>query len=190
MDRRDFMRSIGLGGLALTLPKPLEILAAKASDLAAPPLHVGYVQIPGGIALVEIGVSVNREENPGLDLAALFQNSWQIHVVSRPLRAGSYLTLFEGCFAGTCFIDGSLVTQDRHVAYNVPEDHCAEMWIVPEGKPQRMLPKLHATFKALSINRLYANPHKGSVPIKTVRLERTRALEMGLVTPADPYETF
>lgn len=39
--RRDFLKSIGLGGVALTLPKPLSVVAAKVSDLEDPPIHAG-----------------------------------------------------------------------------------------------------------------------------------------------------
>jgi len=68
MDRRSFLKTLGLGAVALTIPKPLDIIAAKMADLERPPLHVGYAETmpakecgEGGFYLMrDIGVRVER----------------------------------------------------------------------------------------------------------------------------------
>lgn len=45
MERREFLKMLGLGGIALSLPKPAGIVAARLAEITAPPLHVGRCQI-------------------------------------------------------------------------------------------------------------------------------------------------
>jgi hypothetical protein len=69
MDRRDFLKSLGLGAVVFTLPKPLSIITAKMEDLKKPPLHVGYVEVMpaktcgarGFYLIYEMGVRIGHE---------------------------------------------------------------------------------------------------------------------------------
>ncbi len=87
MDRRDFLKILGLGGVALTLPRPAGIVAAKMEALAAPPLHVGRCLI-GPLAddertflMDKIGVGVDHATTA--ERYADYREKWAVAVFRR-----------------------------------------------------------------------------------------------------------
>jgi hypothetical protein len=92
MDRRSFLKTLGLVAVALSVPKPLSIVSAKMADLERPPLHVGYCEAEpahgcgegGYFGLYNIGVRVER----GISLERYldYDGKWCIAIFMR--RAG------------------------------------------------------------------------------------------------------
>jgi len=186
MERREFLKILGLGGVALTLPKPLGIISAKMADLERPPLHVGYVETmpakecgDGGYFLfynigvrTERGITVNRQMD--------YYEKWSIAMFLR--KEGDRNSGVKYIKARACTIpnpEHTLQTFDEdgkwHKApqfysapcpYLVKPDDVLEFWFVPantrnpEEMPKYPLPKLEVV---LCGTRHYAEP-KAAVP--------------------------
>lgn len=168
MDRRDFLKSIGLGAVAFTVPRPLEVIAAKVADLEAPPLHVGYAGLDcnrstGGIS--GMGLQVKQPMSPER-LEDLMRN-WTAHVIIQ--RPYGYMLLAECPVKHLVFLDtwgehyipGSLLLNDSLMAPDLMNggisflrgslvgfmDHDRlEVWLVPTGQPRFTLCPLYARF--------------------------------------------
>lgn len=188
MDRRDFLRLAGFGGGALTMPKPLEVLAAKVADLTDPPLHVGFAHfnVPLGTTIYEFGVEVDFfshkktfAEYDG-DL-----HHWRAHMGF--LNRKEYLPALDGAVEFYAHKVGAIDSLMHPLI--VPEPTEIEIWIVPTGHPKLPMPRMWVKLGAS----LKGEPdciQEFSQVVKSVRLERSRAIEMGLALSSDPFEVF
>lgn len=188
MDRREFLKLIGLSGVALTLPKPLQVVAARMADLERLPLHVGYVEtMPakpcgnrGFYLLHEIGVRVERaitsqrhEDYYEKWSIAMFLRKegdktcgikqLQIPAHAMPNPENKFMTFDE---------DGKprFVAHFQTVphAFMLQPDDLIEFWFVPgnardpERMPKYPLPKLEVVLRGV---RHYADPNvSGGLP--------------------------
>lgn len=228
MDRRSFLKTIGLGAVALTVPKPLSVIAAKMADLERPPLHVGYSESepahgcgPGGFfALHNIGVCTE----PGISMARYedYAAKWCISMFLRPGgvapvgRGIRWLTI--PAYAMPNPENKVRATDEDGKEYQtcdffkspkalmlMPGD-VTEFWFAPrnvsnpEALPLFPLPKLEVVLHGVkhcndgpqakpSTGREYVIGtralsywHLGRV--ESVLLDRARAIELGLVSPA------
>lgn len=199
MHRRDFLKALGLGTVALTLPQPLKIVAAKMEDLKRPPLHVGYVEtMPakpcgdgGFFVLHNIGVRVERGISPSR--FADYAENWYVAMFLRKegdrTRGIKYLQARARCMA---ILEGKGLIGEPYparpfvrspIAFVLKPDDVVEFWFVPTGtdgqdeRPTYPLPKLQVVLHG---TRHYAEP-KASLPTTgreyvTGRVPRTRAL--------------
>lgn len=199
MDRRSFLKSIGLGAVALTVPKPLSVVAAKMADLERPPLHVGYAEaIPakqcgegGFFLLYDIGVRVER----GLSASqhADYGENWSISMFLRKVgdktRGIKYLQM------PTCHmpdpthkwttIGDDLKRHERPAMLSSPTpylfkpDDALEFWFSPHSArydtepPNHPLPKLEVVLHGV---RHYKEDRKVRVPCTGVEYVGNPAL--------------
>lgn len=201
MDRRDFLKSLGLGGLALTLPKPLKVVAARMSDIEAPPIQLGLARFRdlGGILVSHF--SLTFRSLPPLDRTKDFMENWSIHLAAHE-EGRDYVEILRGP-AAMFLQDGP--SGDPKFRYHLPTrlltGTMLDLHIVPEGMPRFTLPPIVATLHGEGARRGNGFLSNGNFPIvmtghmaeisvqvRSVRLERTRALELGLVSPSDPFE--
>lgn len=203
MDRRGFLKTLGLGGVALTLPKPLEIFAAKASDLTDPPLHVGLCRFRDvKFSVNSIGLFTGKEVITNYDRWMDFAEHWKIHVLIRRDDRSYFPLLEDWAVHHHNGLEPRVLL--RGASYNILENDALDVWLVPAGKPKFPLSSVAIT--------IYGPPKLGSIdiswingqpvpprfnmdepdfivqPLRAVRLERTRAIEMGLALPSDPFE--
>lgn len=214
MDRRGFMKALGLGGVALTLPKPLSIVAARMADLAAPPLHVGWAEIGplsdrerGNFVMNEIIIEpigfLKKERYDDLferwNLCARLMNAEDKNR-NGTLYFNSRVAYFREAFK-------PLFPEDE-IRVRVPKifsDTMAwmwlgldrmEFWIVPNNLrnlPRFPLPEMRIWLKGWHHKRVdqivppyqYMGFHAWC-RVETVRLERARAIELGLCGPDEP----
>ena len=216
MDRRDFLKAIGLGGIALTIPKPLKIVAATIADLADPPLHAGVTEIGPlpGFSIRGISLSVHRLT--AMQEWASFAKNWRFTMA---MRAGKLLNQVVTsrvetiltvplAFNRSANLSTGLSSELPYVRWPSPyflgEEETVEGWLVAtpwssydeeEGPrpPLRPLPDvrlfLHGTL--LKDDRFFQMPLWSK--FEHVRLDRARAIELGLADPAepeDPWYTF
>lgn len=192
MDRRDFLKTLGLGGLALTLPKPLSVFAAKVSDLEGPPVHVGLCRFRNLAPTFSLhGFRLMLGGDPGLQpVRENLVKDWTVHLINRKDQR-SYAPLLMAPVAA--YLGG--VSSFLDYSINFMPDDILEVWIVPRGNPRFCLPEMKAE--------LYGPP-KGdwhpafghclvpskilSSPIRSVLIERTRAIELGFSTPSASFE--
>jgi len=204
MDRRSFLKTLGLGAVALTIPKPLDIIAAKMADLERPPLHVGYAKtMPakdcgdrGFFLLQSIGVRVER----GLSASRYcdYMENWYtsvfLHKEGDKTRGIKYLqmptsrmpnpekdkwtTIGEDCKPHQI---PAMLSSPR--AYLLKPDDVLEFWFAPHSAlsptepPNYLLPKLDVVLYG---TRHYAEP-KVYIPqdgrqYTVKRVPRTRAI--------------
>lgn len=209
MDRRDFLKSIGLAGVALTLPKPLSVVAAKISDLKDPPIHAGYASFkidrtfiwndliwhyPVGMVPTmqdykrfssgtSVSVFLGRRHDETAKITSI------VHVPTSHIP--SFLEWKKGHGYGFA-----------HGIYLAPGEEI-EIWCIPHktpmGDPGKLLP-IEWIIQGMSTFEL--DPHPAGInksrlarwcfmrKMELVRVERARAIELGLVTPGEPEETF
>ncbi|SRR5579871_211271 len=194
MDRRDFLKSIGLGGMALTLPKPLSVVAATMRDLTDPPIHMGLARFRGlgGLLIHDFSLSyidpnVSRERHSDL------VENWSIHLVAHD-GGGGFVPILQGSVLGYIVGKpniGALIDRGALPARLLAQTFL-DIWIVPHSRPTRSLPELtatlHGTGTGPAIQTGWGPLADITAQIRTVRLERTRAIELGLVSPSDPFE--
>lgn len=199
MDRRDFLKSIGLGGLALTLPKPLKVMAARMADLKGPPIHAGLARFRdlGGILVHDFSISCVdpglQEPHRHMDLL----NNWSLHLAAH--ENGNFIILMHGAPLNYLVVRDAVGGPRFDPAFfrgNLPSKILAEtsldVWIVPRGEPRYPLPELtvalHGTKCGPGVTPGWGPLVDMMTQVRSVRLERTRAIELGLVSPSDPFE--
>lgn len=190
MDRREFLKSLGLGGLALTLPKSLEVVAATVRGLEAP-IHVGFSSFrKGGFSVDDVGVILPRSARPD-DTARL--RNWTLRVILRR-NAGQYFPIMQDAVMNRLWGPGypSQEEIDRRsgaimkgASLNVLEGDTIEAWLSPEGRPDGILPRVHIGCQA----RRHGMPLVGTIKVRTVQIERARAIELGLAGADEEFET-
>lgn len=195
MDRREFLKTLGLGGIALSVPKPLELMAARLAKVDAPPIHAGLCRFRDvqGFPFEGIGVVLDGWQKAGLLTQEQFSEltqKWTIHGGVR-VSKDIYLPLFRQPLGNSIFGMRSLGDfASRN--FRIMSAESVDVWIVPEGIIRFPLPGLTVCMYGPG----YPPPPwpecKGrpfaSQPLKTVRLERARAIELGLVSAAEPFE--
>ena len=224
MDRRDFLKMIGLGGMALTLPKPLSVFAAKARDLEQPPLHVGHTRFRNmeKFSVHDLALEISPDAFKTPEEYTDFIGHWFLHLnIRRDER--SYLPLIqdraEKYLVDPFFTRGN---NEEHAwsvrgfirkvrpgiisgaSINLLQNDALDVWLVPTGEPKHPLPsslrvslfgppKWNESVRWSNGNPLWP-PGTVSVqdhihqPLRAVRLERTRAIELGFASPSDPFE--
>jgi hypothetical protein len=209
MDRRDFLKSIGLAGVALTLPKPLSVVAAKISDLEDPPIHAGYARFK-------------------IDRPFIFNDLYWRYSVNEAPSIRDYDRFSHGTSVSTFFgmeqrFSPGYRPRVKLSWENIPTSHIPsfpdhipsfkanwgisffpgeeiEIWCIPHktpaGEPGKLLP-VDWVIQGLSEYNSLLDPHyqRSEVcyfwrPMSLVRVERTRAIELGLIKPEEPEETF
>ena len=213
MDRRDFLKAIGLGGVALTLPKPLEILAAKATDLVAPPMHVGRAEMTlekgDYLGFVIYGMALDTPRDLRRDAWEDFMAHWVLRVAYRDLAGNLKDILRTPCRAlpmrpgpdpalGWCGNLLSAMAPKRPFYLPSPmilrPGDTFEWWLVPYGA-KRPLPRVDLVLTGtIDRPRGFLSPEVStayySLPFDTVRVDRTEAIRMGLVGQEEPEEDF
>lgn len=192
MDRRSFLGYLGLGGLALTVPKPLEAIVAKIGPLAVPPIHVGVATLRGGFHLHGIGIAVPADARCD-ELA-----DWKVHVVQRTPDLRAFNILFEKP-AIDCVTRLTNVTatpgwmpraQDQGFVYNVVKENTLQLWFSCVRRPKAVIPGIRALLKISPIDRLPMDtPLEAPLTLRRAQIERNQAVELGIVSERDPYET-
>lgn len=190
MDRRDFLKTLGLGGIALTLPKPLDLMA----NIAGPPIHAGLCRFRDvqGFPFEGIGVVMDHWQVSGLftqEQFAELKGKWTIHTGVRVTK-DLYIPLSRQPLKNSLFGMRTRIPSEDSEGFTIMSAESVDVWIVPEGVIRFPLPALTVC--------MYGSPggflpeFKGrpfrSLPLRTVRLERSRAIELGLASPADRFE--
>ncbi len=201
MDRRDFLKSLGLGGLALTLPKPLEVVAARMADLKGPPVHMGLARFRdlAGVMVYDFSMSC---VDPALLVPSRYMdllNTWGVHMAAHE-NGENYIPVLKAPlrrlvdrYEDAPVIDPRFLQSKMPSRLLVPT--MLDVWIVPYEKPKHALPRLTVTLHGEMMQKTENESwiqtfgrRDISVQVRTVRLERTRAIELGLVSPSDPFE--
>src|ERR1051325_506745 len=97
MDRRSFLKSMGLGGMSLLMPRPLEVVAARMADISGPPVHAGLCRFRGvdGFTFLDVGIVLNSwhvQDYLTPEQGAAPLDNWPCHVAAR-WRGGAYDTI-------------------------------------------------------------------------------------------------
>lgn len=189
MDRRHFLKMMGLGGTALLAPKPFEVISARMTDISGPPLHVGLCRFRelGQFHLQDVGIVYDAWQRPDLrntePISDLLKN-WSVHLAAR--RGGYYVKLSQRPIRKCIMGWGRQEASDDDI--EIAARDTVEVWIVPDGNPRFPLPPLTACVYG-PLPRSMEMPRKvATMPVRAIRLERTRAIELGLALPSDPYE--
>lgn len=212
LTRRGFLEMVGLGGVALTLPKPLKIVAAKMADLAPPPLHVGYCELrssgterePYGLLNVSLcgprDLSMARFED--------FYGKWCLSLNFR--RPNGNLLQFlkiRACHVSSEHrLAGELSEPPvwtRPVIYGMntkpwiwPAEDVAELWLVPgdpfgQDAPKYPLPKrVYAALHGVRYRQGGRTDYGTVGQFDHVRLDRAKAIELGIVNMLEPADDF
>jgi hypothetical protein len=191
MDRRDFLKTLGLGGIALTVPKPLDLMA----NIAGPPIHAGLCRFRDvrGFPFEGIGVVMDHWQVSGLftqEQFAELKGKWTIHAGVRVTK-DLYLPLSKQPLRDSIFGMRSHKGSTSK-GFTIMSAESVDVWIVPEGIIRFPLPALTVCMYGSREPGPYWGCPSGvpfrSLPLRTVRLERSRAIELGLASPADRFE--
>lgn len=83
MNRREFLKALGLGGVALTVPLSRKLMAASMADLKAPPFHVGVTEMGplsnGDQRFHMVGLSLHSDFLDGEKWSDLY-SKWMVGV--------------------------------------------------------------------------------------------------------------
>ena len=213
MDRRAFLKTLGLGAVTLTVPRPLSVIAAKMADLEKPPLHVGYAELTPAAhcgdkgyylfydlgIMVERGITASRHRD--------YIENWGVSLFMRkkgdPGKGVQYLRARAAHIPDPSNMvtrtdeDGNQFQVPDFLcsrkAYVLKPDDVLEFWFVPHSAmsatepPNYPLPGLMVFLRGV----IYygANqPGRSTIHwqydnVKKVLLDRAKAIELGLVSP-------
>lgn len=214
IDRRSFLKTLGLGAVALTVPKSLSVIAAKMADLERPPLHVGYAELSpaahcgdkGYYLFYDLGINVER----GITASrfADYNENWALSLFMRKRgergRGVQYLRtrtsyvpdpshlLTQTDEDGKTFKVPDFLQSSK--AYVLKPDDVLEFWFVPHSAmaetepPNYPLPNLTVMLRGVMY---YGSEQPGRSTIhwhhskvSKVLLDRVKAIELGLISPA------
>jgi hypothetical protein len=198
MDRRTFLASMGFGGLALTVPRPLQVVAAALGDVEGPPLHAVMCRFRGleGVAIDRLFL---RRLNP-----AIRENALSDMMVRAVIRRGaeSYVPLVSGDAAphsgeNLCIEDPTmffhpyvrpapLVSPGARLQFS--KDDVVDVWLAPKRPMSRLVPPMEALLCVPDDAKFWRAKIVRSASFRTVRLERARAIELGLAQPDEAFE--
>lgn len=178
LNRRTFLKSMGLGGIILTMPKPLEIIAAQMSDIEDPPIQAGFA-------------SVKMREPFSLHRLTWMANS------RKPLDAMLGIHLDHPELGRVENVLHSKILPNPTIydcmyecmsVINIPEGTTVEFWVVcPERT--KTPPKVNLQLLG-TVGRVEDGQMRGRMYIHTlltdhVRLDRTKAIKLGLIDPRE-----
>jgi hypothetical protein len=202
LSRRGFLETLGLAGLSLTLPKPLKVMAARMADLEKPPLHVGYCEVasvPEGGVFLMYGFGVNFLSLPSIEIHNDYMNNWVVSVFLKEKDKQERILYVQR--PARCVPEartGMMTVLANPHPMVVSPNSVMEFWWTPEGKPRFPLPELRLyvrgarSFGYKQSSRIEWHGLKESMQwveerkVKHVCLERSRAIELGLVGPEEP----
>lgn len=192
MDRRDFLKTLGLGGIALSVPKPLDLMAAKLTNVDGPPVHAGLCRFRDvqGFPFEGIGVVIDHWQVSRLftpEQLGELMGKWMIHAGIR-VSKDLYLPLSRQPLKNSLF--GTRTRIENPSKFTIMSAESVDVWIVPEGVIRFPLPALTVCMYGPPggfLPEFKGRPFR-SLPLRTVRLERGRAIELGLVSPSEPFE--
>lgn len=214
LTRRRFLQAVGLGGVALTIPKPLNVVAAKMADFERPPLHVGTIEIGPLDGFTFYRFSLNIDRLTPLKDAVSFTENWIFAMIFRaqkgklnwmnfvniPVAVALFTPPGNGLSGYT---DGEdpiwLPHFELPVVYRFSSGYILEAWLVPcplglgEEKhrpPLRPMPETTLTIDGTMEREGETFLHTVQSKFRNVRLERSRAVELGLVEPGEGQETW
>lgn len=190
MDRRSFLKVMGLGGTALLAPKPFEVIAARMADISGPPLHAGLCRFRelGSFTLLDMGIVFDGWQQPSTIIQAKmadFLKNWTVHMAVRR-QGGHYLKISQKPISRSLF--GFNHKEMDQGCLQLSNADTVEVWVVSDGQPRYPLPPLTACiYGPLPASGCEVRQF-ASLPVRAVRLERSRAIELGLASTSDPYE--
>jgi len=178
--RRNFLKGLGLGTVAaLTLPKRIDVVAATLADLESPPLSAGYacLKMENNVSIYTMNMSNPFNENLSIRIFMNYQKDMSMEVARMITPSGSIG--YISCGGPVYILPESL---------NVPRSHKFEVWVLrDEGR----LPITKEVTFTLS-GTFFQGPGSGSnivslpLPIRNVRIDRARAIQLGLSDPSEP----
>lgn len=194
ISRRGFLETLGLVGVALTLPKPLKVMAAKMSDLSAPPLHAGRCKIGPlfqekddcHFVLYTIGISPDWGRLPKVAEYKDFEN-WR--VVARDTKGDVVLEIpaafliFPNTFKTAVWGFGH-----PNNGYLWSGSDAWDFWIVPGSTtclPRYPLPATKVVVHGLLYSRHRQMFTSYYNTFESVHLDRAEAIRLGLASPEE-----
>ena len=166
LSRRSFLQSIGLGSVAaLTLPKPLKIIAATLRDIEGPPLMAAF-----GIAMFPENVEVMTFKWTSHSLNSEGELMWRVYNRTRPI---SEVDGHPGPLAAVVGLG----------SFCLPAYEPLEIWLVAD-QGRRIPPPSSFEIHASGLHHWITQ----EVVMKDVRLDRARAIELGLSKPDEPVD--
>ena len=209
MERREFLKILGLGGVALTLPKQLDIVAARMEDIKGPPLHVGYAEIresDARHAFAWAAFGMRTVSLLPMDRHIDYLERWCVRVFMRRgedrstrvpyLQMPAHMVPDPSMVARVLNEEGKPAVVPR-LWHKVHPWFCydgevTEVWVVPADRrnlPKYPLPKLHWVMQGYkwSGNPSFSSRHMILYSdIKTVQVDRASAIELGIVGRDEP----
>jgi hypothetical protein len=210
MDRREFLKMLGLGGVALTLPKPLGIVAARAAELEAPPLHVGRTELAvdagPGLGFAMYGLAFDLERGLSRERCDDFFRHWALRLAVRHV-SGDVTDMLHAPAKrvptgeasdpqlGWCGRLLSVMSPQRPYylmqPFVVRPGETLEFWLRPFGARFPM-PEVTVALTGFrdepNVSRMGSQYY--ALSFRAVRVERAAAIRMGLVGPEEPEEDF
>lgn len=199
MDRRSFLKSMGLGGLSLLAPKPLQVVAARLSDISDLPVHAGLARFRGvdDFSFQDVGIVYDDWQKATASIPQAVErvkdlmDNWTVHLAIR-WGKDAYETIAVRPMARSvfCIGDRSHPYLPSSMRFHIKKADSVDVWAVPSGAPRFPLPRLTvAMFGPWTGTWTQPKPRDyASLSMHSVRLERGRAIELGLAAPSDPFE--
>lgn len=193
ISRRGFLSALGLGGIALTLPKPLQLLQA----VERPPIHVGRLLFPplaDGVTAFEMhNLSISPKQGISIAQFKDFFEKWSLKVSFH--RNGEVHDM--------CHVPTPHVTYARGSGVPVPTilsdrilftpDMRMDCWLRPDGDLKFPMPEVDMFLQG----RVYREccdkkpmPYWMYGKFQTVRVDLEQAKKLGLVPASEPEEDF
>lgn len=192
ISRRGFLHALGIGGIALTLPKPLEIL--KGVD--HPPVHAGRLLFPplaDDITAFEMfNLSICPKQRISIAAFNEFFEKWLLKVS----------LLKQGVEHDLMHTPAPLVT---HAPGNYPNtsvsspnsilftpDMRMDCWLRPDGRLKYPMPEVDMILNGRILRKGQSKPMSYMMfgKFKTIRVDLEKAKKLGLVPASEQEDTF
>lgn len=167
LSRRSFLQSVCLGGIALSLPRPMDIVAATVKDLKDPPIMAAYGKVvcPGSFRVYGISAMSQVRSPMTLGIFALTPKACTEKLYHGPLA----------------IIRGAAFSHVMMQSLVVQEGSFLEFWAVPFDRVTP-LGRVYVAVEGYSAGKVFFM----HVTLDHARLERTRAIKLGLIDPSEP----
>jgi len=187
------LKVLGLGGVALTLPKPLSILGR----VERPPLHFGRLVFP------ELTTDAVRFEMAALRIApapglpaervAEFFEKWILRVVAHDRGKSTDMLRVPTAFVGASPIRGRgrvSYSMARLMAFKPGQR--LDCWLKPGETPRYPLPEVSMVLQGSLWRKGYTEPMMYDIygKFQTVRMDRDEAVRMGICPAGEPVDDF
>jgi len=192
-DRRDFLKMIGLGGIALTIPKPLALLAGVERT----PFHVGRLVFPSvgeDEEFVLGGISIAPRHGQPMKQIAEFFDKWALRIILRNSKKepADLLRAPVGVVSAAHCVPYLQAIYPAPHQWSLRHGGQFECWLKPGEAPRYPLPEVDMLLHGLLVRKGFEQKlsYIRAGTFQRTRVDHGEARRLGIIPSNEPADDF